>query len=241
MTACSSWTSGADPPETVLSIHRGWMRRYSARSSAPISYQLDVASPSTSARVSPASSSAPLMTASSAAREVMSSRPVGDARSTAPTIAVAPPQALIRRSPVSQRSSPLSRHHPTEAPANRKVLNATDEDAGKSLLRTDHLDSVQPAHEFLEHHSDLHLREARSDAVMLANSPPEVRVRSPVDAESEGVLKDRVIAVSRGIEQADGVSCANVGSRDLGVRRCRPHELRHGCRPSNDLIGRGPA
>src|SRR5580658_233653 len=70
----------------VDSVKTGWTPRYSAKATADSGWQ----TPSTSARVSPASSSASSTMATSSARPVRSSSPVGETSSATPTMAAAP-------------------------------------------------------------------------------------------------------------------------------------------------------
>src|SRR6516162_8534692 len=70
----------------VDSTKVGWTPRYSAKAIADSGWQ----TPSTSSRVRPASSSASSTMATSRARPVRSSSPVGETSSATPTIAAAP-------------------------------------------------------------------------------------------------------------------------------------------------------
>src|SRR4051794_21967931 len=96
--ACSAWTSKLDPPTWVESVHAGWMPRYSASSidgAKPV--PVAEATPSTSAKDKPASSNASLIIWASAALPLMSSSPVGDTASAAPTTAARPRRLIWSR------------------------------------------------------------------------------------------------------------------------------------------------
>ncbi len=89
--ACSTMISKLEPPVWVASVQLAWTPRYSASSTEGMkSPPVHEATPSTSAMVSPASSSASLITAISMARGVPSISPVGDTMSAAPTMAAEP-------------------------------------------------------------------------------------------------------------------------------------------------------
>ena len=89
--ACSTWISKLEPPVWVESVQRAWMPRYSASSiEAAQPGPMLVNTPSTSARVSPASSSAARTMRASMDRSDPSIIPDGATSSATPTMAAAP-------------------------------------------------------------------------------------------------------------------------------------------------------
>src|SRR3954466_3594934 len=100
--ACSTWTSKLDPPTLVLSVHLGWMPRYSASSidgANPLPAAQNTAS--TSVRLSPASASASRTMAASMPLPRIGSSPVGDTASVTPTTAALARASRPSRLPVA--------------------------------------------------------------------------------------------------------------------------------------------
>src|SRR4051812_21892269 len=91
--------------------------------------------------------------------------------------------------------------------ADREVLDAADEVRTQAVRCGEALDPLDPAHELLEQHVDLHAGELRAEAeVRPTTAERDVGVRVACDVERERVVPHVLVAVARDVPEADLVA-----------------------------------
>src|SRR5262249_35136971 len=87
-------------------------------------------------------------------------------------------------------------------------------------------------------HAPLQLepREMRAQADVLPDAEAQVRVRVAVDAEPERIVKDGLVAVRRGIEEAEVLTRGDRRAVQVDVLGRRPAELDDWAGPADDLL-----
>src|SRR6185503_670035 len=78
----------------------------------------------------------------------------------------------------------------------------------------------------------------RAEAEVLADPETDVPVWMAVDREAERIVEHLLVAVRRGIEQAQVVARADLFAADLDVLGGGAAELDHGRGPAHDLLDR---
>src|SRR5208282_6834631 len=113
-------------------------------------------------------------------------------------------------------------------------LDSADEARAQPLDRSGQLDVIQALCELTEDHLQLEPGKIGPQAEVLADSKRQMRVRVARDVEAERSVEDFLIAVGRGIEQAQRLAGLYFLAADLGVFRGGARELDHRRGPSHD-------